>query len=116
MSQLKKSSELDRITQEIVRAVLNLLPNKVYKIVLYGSYARGDFTSESDIDLMILLNCNREEVRSYRTQVSRLSSRIGLKYDMEVSLLLRDRETFEKEQDILPFYRNVSGEGVALYG
>ena len=51
----------------------------------------------------------------YRKQISRLSSRIGLKNDVEVSLLLRDRETFEKQGDTLPFYKNVKKEGVALY-
>lgn len=116
MSGLKKNQGLDKITKEIVAAVLELLKDKVYRIVLYGSYARGDFTNESDIDLMILLNCSKEETQNYRPQVSRLASRIGLKYDIEVSLLLRDRETFEDGLQILPFYRNVVGEGVELYG
>lgn len=107
--------EWNTITTEIVEAVLELLKDDVYKIVLYGSYARGDFTKESDIDIMILLNCSKEEVKKYRKQVSRLSSRIGLKNDVEISLMLRDRETFEQGQNILPFYRNVAGEGVNLY-
>lgn len=41
-------NELNTITTEIVDAVLGLLEDKVYKIVLYSSYARGDFTKESD--------------------------------------------------------------------
>ncbi len=112
---MEKRDELNIVTKEVVDAVLDLLKEKVYKIVLYGSYARGDFTSESDIDIMILLDCSKEEVKEYRSQVSRLASRIGLKNDIEVSLLLRDRQSFEEGQQILPFYRNVAGEGVYLY-
>ena len=31
-------------------------------VILYGSYARGDFTKDSDVDIMILLNLTDEEV------------------------------------------------------
>lgn len=113
---MEVKNELNIVTEEIVDAVLGLLRNKVYRIMLYGSYARGDFTKESDVDIMILLNCSKEEVKNYRKQVSRLASRIGLKNDIEISLLLRDRETFERGIEILPFYQNVIEEGVALYG
>lgn len=32
-----------------------LLGERVKKVILYGSYARGDYNSDSDIDIMILL-------------------------------------------------------------
>lgn len=110
-----KDEIISAVTKEIIDQVLELLKDDVYKIYLYGSYAREDFTVESDIDIMILLNCDKEKIRSYRKQISILASRIGLKNDVEVSLLLRDRESFEQDQDILPFYRNVVNEGVELY-
>lgn len=112
---MHNQEQIQTITKEIVDEVIQILQENVYKIVLYGSYARGDFTEESDIDVLILLNCDKEQVMKYRKQISRLSSRIGLKNDVEVSLLLRDRETFEKQGDTLPFYKNVKKEGVALY-
>lgn len=110
------NEEIDIIAREVVDDVLKILDKKVYKIVLYGSYARGDFTKESDVDIMIILDCSKDEVRQYRRQISRLASRIGLKNDIEVSLLLRDRQTFEQGLSVLPFYRNIVGEGVELYG
>ena len=110
------NEEIDIIARQVVDDVLKILDKKVYKIVLYGSYARGDFTKESDVDIMIILDCSRDEVRQYRRQISRLASRIGLKNDIEVSLLLRDRQTFEQGLSVLPFYRNIVGEGVELYG
>lgn len=116
MLQKKEKNEINTITSEIVDSVIELLKNDVYKIVLYGSYARGDFDIGSDIDIMILLNCNKEKVSEYRFRINKLASRASLKNDIEISILLRDRETFEQSQDILPFYKNIKNEGVVLYG
>lgn len=109
-------NELNVVASEVVAATVALLQDKIYKIILYGSYARGDFTNESDVDIMIILNCNKEEVTKYRRDISRVSSRIGLKNDIEVSLLLRDRETFEYSENKVPFYTNIQKEGITLYG
>lgn len=109
-------NELQTVTQSVIQATLELLADKIYKIILYGSYARGDFDLESDVDIMIILDCSREEIRAYRKEVSRIASRISLANDIEVSLLLIDRQSFEERLDILPFYQNVLKEGIALYG
>lgn len=109
-------NELPTVTQSVVDAVLELLEGKIEKIILYGSYARNDFKPESDIDIMIILNCSREEVKLYRKQICRIASRIGLEHDIEVSLLLRDKSTFESGIQFLPFYQNIQKEGITLYG
>lgn len=48
------NQELQVVTQAVVTSVLDELADKIYKVLLYGSYARGDFTSESDIDIMMI--------------------------------------------------------------
>jgi predicted nucleotidyltransferase len=111
-----RSNELQTITDSVVAKVVDILADKIYKIILYGSYARGDFTTESDVDIIILLNCDKEEVKSFRTEISMLSSRIGLENDIEVSLMLRDRASYEEGLAVLPFYRNIENEGKVLYG
>lgn len=112
----KNENEISIIITEIVVEVRKLLKENIHKIVLYGSCARGDYDNESDIDIMIIMNCKREEVSHYRKQISRVASRIGLDNDIEISLLLRDRETFEQNKGLLPFYKNIQREGIALYG
>lgn len=113
---MQTKDKVQMITTSVMESVFALLSDKLYKVVLYGSYARGDFTPESDIDIMIVLDCPKEEVLSYRKEVSRLSSRIGLEHDIMVSILLRDKDTFENGQKMLPFYRNIVKDGVELYG
>lgn len=108
--------ELQIVTQSVMQASVELLADKIYKIILYGSYARGDFDLESDVDIMIILDCSPEEIKAYRKEISRIASRISLANDIEVSLLLIDKASFEERLHILPFYQNVQREGIALYG
>ena len=42
-----KRSELDIVLKELTEQIYNLLGDKLDKVVLYGSYARGDNTEES---------------------------------------------------------------------
>ncbi len=42
--------------------VENVTESKVKKVILYGSYARGDFRPDSDIDVMILVDTDRAGV------------------------------------------------------
>lgn len=108
-------NELQIITKSVVEQALALLEDKIEKIILYGSYARGDFTAESDVDIIILLKCDEEEVEQYRVMISRLASRIGLANDIEVSLLLKASSSFEKGKKYFRFTRNIQREGVVLY-
>lgn len=109
------NSELSTITKEVVDAALKLSPS-VYQVILYGSYARGDNTSESDIDIMVIVDDTKQNVDACREKFYEISSNIGLKHDVLVSVLFRDKGNFLSMQKVKPFYRNINQEGVLLYG
>lgn len=109
-------SELQRVLRKVRSSSEKLYAEKLNKIILYGSYARGDNTEESDIDIMIVLNCDYDEVRKFRGKTSEMASDISLEEDVFLSILLRDKKHFEDNKDFLPFYRNVIQDGVAVYG
>ena len=50
----KIPNKINKIINEFVEGVNKILGKIVKKIILYGSYARGDFKKNSDIDIMIL--------------------------------------------------------------
>lgn len=109
-------SELQGVLGRVKEESRKIYGNQLNRIILYGSYARGDHTDESDIDIMILLDCDRDEIRKLRDRTSEMASDISLEEGVFVSILLRDRKHFEENQDFLPFYQNVAKEGVAIYG
>ena len=107
-------STLNILLEETRNELTALFGSKLLNVVLYGSYARGDFDSESDIDVMALVQMEKIELQKYRRIVSALANEIDLKYDVLLSIKLQDNESFVKYQDVLPFYQNVIKEGVAV--
>lgn len=107
--------ELKTATEELVKAAVAISSN-VYKILLFGSYARGENTEESDVDIMILMDCPADEIKRLRKDFSKAASRIGLKHDLLLAVLLRNKDEFKDKQEYSPFYKNIVAEGVELYG
>ena len=107
-------STLEVIITSIVREVMLRLGDKLDNILLYGSYARGDFDDDSDIDIMVLANISIDEANKIERELISLTSSLGLEYNVLISLYIKDCDTFNKWKDVLPFYQNVIRDGVRL--
>lgn len=107
-------SGLDILLAEAKNKLSSLFGNKLLKVVLYGSYARGDYDSESDIDVMALVDMDKNELQKYRRTVSELANDIDLKHGVLLSVKLQDNDTFVKYQNVLPLYKNITKEGVDI--
>ncbi|MDL1912051.1 nucleotidyltransferase domain-containing protein [Chloroflexi bacterium CFX6] len=78
---------------------------------LFGSYARGDYDPDSDIDVLIVLS----DFEKYGAELNRTSELIGdlsLEYGITVSVVFTRQS--EWQSDKLPFLLNIHAEGVAL--
>ena len=84
------------------------------KIVVYGSYARGDYNNNSDVDIMILVDLSEAQIKKRFNDVCDLAFDYELKYGIVISPLVKNEEHFMKWSETLPFYRNVKLEGVAV--
>ena len=84
-------------------------------IILYGSYARGDFRPDSDIDIMILLDLSDIDIKKYRHQLSDMTFDFNMDYDVDIKPIAKNEEHYRKWVDNYPFYSNVNREGVRLY-
>ncbi|RJX26557.1 MAG: nucleotidyltransferase domain-containing protein [Dethiobacter sp.] len=115
MLRAKTKNEIDIIMQELIEKVKPLFGDKLKKVVLYGSYARGDYDEESDVDVMFLVDKEEEELRKDVKKVIILETEIGLQYDVFISPLLQSYAKFLKYLPVLPFYQNVEKEGIVIY-
>jgi uncharacterized protein len=106
---------LDEVTKRVCAAAKEVLGDKLEKVVLFGSYARGDYHEWSDIDIMILADIQPEEVDETRKKIRSFMNYIELEYDVIVSLSMVCSKNYYQYINVLPFYRNVQKEGVELY-
>jgi predicted nucleotidyltransferase len=104
------------LTKKIQQAAKDVLGDRLEKIILFGSHARGDHHADSDIDFFILANVPQEEANGWRQAIRNRLPGIDLEFDLVVCLHVVGSNTFNRYRDILPFYRNVMQEGVVLGG
>ena len=106
--------QLQQVLFEAQSGLSELFGPRLERVLLYGSYARGEQDEESDIDVMALVDLPREQLDRYRRAVSRLSTDIDLQHDVFLSIKLQDADTFHRWADTLPFFQNVIKEGIAV--
>jgi len=106
--------QISNILEFVRQQSLVLFSKTLKSVILYGSYARGDNTNDSDIDIMVLVDMGKHDLMSYRKAISSLSSQIDLEYDVFTSIKLQDYQTYSEWLNVVPFYQNVQREGVVV--
>ncbi|HAA30070.1 MAG TPA: nucleotidyltransferase [Cyanobacteria bacterium UBA8553] len=85
--------------------------DRLFKIVLFGSQARGDADTDSDIDVLVVLKGQvnpGEEIQ----RTSHISADLSLQYDEVISCLFMDEHRFTHRNG--PLLRNIRKEGIPL--
>lgn len=103
------------LLQEYVKDIRNLYGSNLKAVILYGSYARGDFNEESDIDLMILVDLSDEEIRNKSRALSDITFDYNFENELDIMPIVKNIEHFNKWLRAYPFYNNVKNEGIELY-
>jgi len=100
------------ILGEVYAACNPVFDNAIKDAYLYGSYARGDYHDESDIDILLTVDLDPAAISALRNRVGMISSYLSLKHDVTVSVTVKPFDQFRRYADVLPYYKNVLGEGI----
>lgn len=102
----------NEILQQFVNIAKEIYDNDLCRIVLYGSFARGENTPESDIDIALIVknNTNAKEDALLDAVVS-----CNLQFDVVISTITIEEEKFNYWADYMPFYKNINKDGVLLW-
>lgn len=105
---------ISNIIQDFAKNVRKILGNSLDSVIVYGSYARGDYSEFSDIDVMLLVSLGEEGIKKISDQISDLAFDFMMKYGVDISPVITNIDHFNYWVDNLSYYRNIRDEGVRL--
>ena len=109
MLKLKESETLEKFRERVLKE----LKDRVYSIVVYGSLARGEYTKDSDIDILVIGKDRKDWKR-----ISEIAYEIDFENGFRtlITTIFLTKDEFEYRLKVGdPFISNVLKEGVALY-
>lgn len=112
---MKKDEKMESILSEYVEQIKNIFGSSLKAVILYGSYARGDFNEYSDIDIMVLVSLTDNEIKAKSDEFSDLTFETNYDNDIEIMPIVKNIDHFEKWLNAYPFYNNIEKEGIELY-
>lgn len=104
------------INGTVCRSCKKIYGSHVRQIILYGSYARGDFCADSDVDIMILVDMTDLELKAYGQELSYMTYDFNMEHDLDIKPIAKSEAHFNKWVVNYPLYSNIHKEGVVLYG
>ena len=105
---------INEISKRVVQAARDTFKEKLDRVYLFGSYARGNYDNESDIDFLIVADTTQEDACAKHAEVRKHMPGIDLEFDLLVSCCITSSEVFRQYMDDLPFYQNVVKDGIIL--
>ena len=104
------------LLEQYTEILKGIYGNHLKVVILYGSYARGDYTEDSDIDIMVLTTLTDKEIEQIETEIYDLAFDYLMDYGVDISVVIKNEEQFNYWLGALPFYDNVRKEGMVLNG
>ena len=102
----------DRIPQAAINDVVRQIAEKFHplKIVLFGSYAYGTPTRESDVDLLVVMDTDLKEIQQEILILKNIEHHFGL------DVLVKTPETMKTRLQIGDvFLKEIAQKGKVLY-
>lgn len=107
-------NQLKCLLDDVAENSRNIFRDSLHSVILFGSYARGDYDEESDVDIFIIADVDSSELYQFKKQIDLLCGTLLFEYGIVVSIIEKDLKTYNKYMDILPFYKNIKEEGVRI--
>jgi len=101
-----------KVVKEFSDKVKDLLKNNLIDIRLFGSKVRGDYTENSDIDILLVMKTKNWDLID---KIYDILIDIEIEHNSQISLKIFSEAEFKRIKDYETFfYKNVAKEGVPL--
>ena len=105
---------LKLVLDKVCKKAKSVFGDSLVAVKLYGSYARGDYDDESDIDIMIIADISPDERCNLKSALSEYIFDLDLEYNVLLSVFIQDNATYERYKTSYPFFKNIERDGVDL--
>ncbi|GAB3923749.1 nucleotidyltransferase domain-containing protein [Larkinella terrae] len=106
-------TDLEAVNREVTDIMKRHYGDRLVKILLFGSYARGDFDEESDVDYLVLLD--EENVSPFKEVATTVAARNAYYLDtlIDISAVVVSHNKFLTSNRI--FFREVRKDAKCIY-
>ncbi|MBI4980684.1 nucleotidyltransferase domain-containing protein [Candidatus Woesearchaeota archaeon] len=111
-----KNPRLKPILESLILKLTEKYLSEIYSIILFGSYAKSTATTQSDIDLMFIVNDLKN--KALRELIERECASYHFSHNIKVSPLITDIEELKKmlKAKELNVGKETRESGISLYG
>lgn len=104
------------VTREACAKACEVLGTELKECRLYGSCARGDYNDDSDIDIALIVKCDRLSAKQYNAKLADIATELAMKYFAVVNFVCLPHLEYEEKKTWYPYFMNIENEGEVLYG
>ena len=111
-SRAETEAVIKRLTV-MVEELKKIYGGTLREVMMYGSYARGTQTEDSDVDIALIL---KERPAEHMTdKMLECVAGSELETGKELSVVDIQESDYENWKTVLPFYSNLASEGIVLW-
>ena len=89
-------SDRNRILCEFRNKTKSIMGDSLKQMILYGSYARGDYRDNSDMDIMVLTELTDDRIIQIEDEIFDAAYDIELKYGVPISVNIKNERHFKR--------------------
>jgi len=110
---LKYLTETEKkVVAEFAKLVRTALGENLIDMEIFGSKVRGDFTGDSDMDILVVV---KERTLDSMDRIAEITANLNIEYNLSISPVIFSEYEYKVNEDMKsPFVLNVEAEGVRL--
>ena len=110
MTKKRSLEKVQPLLEEFKRELRRIYGSRLKRLIVYGSYARGEAGEGSDLDLLVVLD-RVDDPLAEREGLSDVILDLSLRYGIVVSVLVASEASLERPS---PLFLNLKREGITV--
>lgn len=110
---MKTKHEVETVVSNYASQIKTMLGDKLDAVILFGSYARGDYEDGSDVNVMVIVNIPQNQLAALRTQMRDIAFELEWENHLLLSIILESADVVCKYKGSLRLLQKCVGRGSA---